>query len=77
MPIISLTIPDPWDPKQKNKFPDEFKPLVRECGRAAFHNKMFELADDEDSKFFHALPSVLPYNTFTLTVSCLLADDSK
>lgn len=40
---------------------------------AAIHNEMFH-ERDEEKPFFAALPSTLPYNQFTLTVSWLTSE---
>jgi hypothetical protein len=65
---------DPWNPKAKSRFPEHLKPYLKDCGKRAYENGLFALNDDADARFFHALPSILPYNTFTLTVRpCLSA----
>jgi hypothetical protein len=53
----------------KAKFPDTLRAVVFDVGVAAYHNGMFNFKEGIDEPFFHALPSVLPYNCFTLTVS--------
>ncbi|RXK39697.1 hypothetical protein M231_03052 [Tremella mesenterica] len=56
----------PWDVASKGKFPEHLKEPLRLAGQAAFRHNMFNDRED-DKPFFLALPSLLPYNNFTLT----------
>ncbi|WVR07923.1 hypothetical protein IAU60_004966 [Kwoniella sp. DSM 27419] len=57
-----------WSTNVKGKFPDHLRAYLQAAGRAAYEHELFGLADREgvDKSFFHALPSALPYNEFTL-----------
>jgi hypothetical protein len=66
--VIMLRRSVKWDTVQKGKFPEGLKPATMAAGRAAYQNGMFNFGEDSDQSFFQALPSVLPYNCFTLQV---------
>ena len=58
-----MLITDPWNPNTKSKFPEHLRAPLQTVGEAAYRCDMF------NETLFSALPSVLPYNSFTLTVS--------
>jgi hypothetical protein len=65
-------VSDSWSAGQRGKFPDNLRPPLRKVGQTAFQYDLFtfEVKEGKDiSPFFESLPSVLPYNKFTLTVS--------
>jgi hypothetical protein len=68
-PLIPV---DNWSQDAKGKFPEKLKPLVSRAAIAAMHNEMLH-ERDEERPFFAAMPSALPYNQYTLTVSPLPA----
>jgi len=66
---FSMGPADNWD-ALKNKFPEHLKPVLRAAGVTAMRHDMFG-ERDEAKGFYMSLPSVLPYNQFTLAVRML------
>ncbi len=52
----------------KGQFPDRLKPFLKAAGIAAMRHDMFGEREEANS-FYMCLPSTLPYNRLTLTVS--------
>ena len=67
---LKLSHTDDWA-AGKNKFPEHLKAILKSVGIAAMKYDMFG-ERDEARDLYVALPSVLPYNQFTLTVRDVL-----
>ncbi|WWD20419.1 hypothetical protein CI109_104895 [Kwoniella shandongensis] len=68
MELRAKALEQDWTTTNKGKFPEHLRPALQHAGEAAYQHGMFGLSDREgvDKAFLLSLPSVLPYNEFTL-----------
>ncbi|KAK8849787.1 hypothetical protein IAR55_005123 [Kwoniella newhampshirensis] len=68
MALRAKALEQDWATTNKGKFPEHLKPELQHTGEIAYQHSMFGLSDREgvDKAFLLSLPSVLPYNEFTL-----------